>query len=265
VFEPQRDLNQLTAQIGALLDGMFGTVPPEFAAMKAIADQADALLRSTDAPYHDRDHTLLVVGAGIDLLDAWHQARRPLTSRQACSFFASLFLHDIGYIRGILEPSVAVCEDGCGGTLTPPKGASDAYMAKWHVDRGRQFAASVCASLDTDLIDACIERTRFPVPDHQDYLRTDDLPALCRAADLLGQITDNAYLKKSDALLAELRESGSPDADSHENPAHLRAAFPRFYRARVAPVVDPLRELICGTEAGRRRWARLEWTIHHAN
>jgi hypothetical protein len=62
--------------------------------------------------------------------------------------------------------------------------------------------------LDTAEIEANIEHTRFPVPDEEQHEPTDDFSGLVRAADLIGQLADINYLRKTAALFSEFREIG---------------------------------------------------------
>ena len=47
--------------------------------------------------------------------------------------------HDIGYLRGICAGDTAehFVIDAAGNTVTPPRGASDAFLTPYHVERGK--------------------------------------------------------------------------------------------------------------------------------
>ena len=51
-------------------------------------------------------------------------------------------LHDIGYMRGVLngDTETEFVVDGNGKKITLPRGASDAALAPYHVDRSKLFA-----------------------------------------------------------------------------------------------------------------------------
>ena len=52
-------------------------------------------------------------------------------------------------------------------TVAPPPGATDAFLTPYHVDRAKIYIHERYDNeegLDTDIIAANIERTRFPVP-----------------------------------------------------------------------------------------------------
>jgi hypothetical protein len=55
--------------------------------------------------------------------------------------------------------------------------------------------------IDTAEIEANIEHTRFPVPEDEEHRSTDDFPGLVRSADLIGQLADNNYLRKTIRLV----------------------------------------------------------------
>jgi len=51
-------------------------------------------------------------------------------------------LHDIGYMRGVLsgDTETEFVVDGNGKKVTLPRGASDAALTPYHVDRSKLFA-----------------------------------------------------------------------------------------------------------------------------
>ena len=64
-------------------------------------------------------------------------------------------------------------------------------------------------------------------------------PALVRAADLIGQLADPAYLRKLAALYFELHEIGIAEKMGCQDPADLAEQYPRFFWTRVEPYVGP--------------------------
>ena len=86
-------------------------------------------------------------------------------------------------------------------------------MTPYHIARSQlfvreRFSKAVLSHLDTAEIEAYIEHTRFPVPEEEQHAPTDDFPGLLRAADLIGQLADINYLRKTSALFSEFRETG---------------------------------------------------------
>ena len=74
--------------------------------------------------------------------------------------------------------------------------------------RARALWQGALSHLDTLVIEPNIEHTRFPVPKDEQHRDTGDFPGLLRAADLIGQLADINYLRKTSALFNEFRETG---------------------------------------------------------
>src|SRR5262249_26243208 len=102
----------------------------------------------------------------------------------------------------------------------------------------------VLIHLDTAEIEANIEHTRFPVPEEEQHAATDDFPGLLRAADLIWQLADINYLRKTAALFNEFRETGISSKLKFNSAADLRVNYPQFFWQMVQPyIVDALRYL----------------------
>ena len=89
--------------------------------------------------------------------------------------------------------------DAAGNTVAAPRGATDAFLAPWHVERGQLFVRRRCAAvpgLDVERLCRAIELTRFPVPEDRDHAGAETEAGLVRAADLIGQLADPAYPRK---------------------------------------------------------------------
>ena len=126
--------------------------------------------------------------------------------------------------------------------------ATDASMTPYHVARSKLFVrerfGKALVHLDTAEIEVNIEHTRFPVPEEEEHEPTDDFPGLVRAADLIGQVADINYLRKTAALFNEFRETGMSKKLNYNSAADLRANYPQFFWQRVQPyTVDALRYL----------------------
>jgi hypothetical protein len=107
-----------------------------------------------------------------------------------------------------------------------------------------RFSKAVLSHLDTAEIEAYIEHTQFPVPAEEQHAPTDDFPGLLRAADLIGQLADINYLRKTSALFSEFRETGISTKLNFNSAADLRANYPHFFWQIVRPyLVDALRYL----------------------
>ena len=183
--------------------------------LSSLARSTMECLGRTDALYHNLEHTLLVTLVGRDILRG-----RTLTERiEAADYdhlIAACLLHDIGYVRGILKGDTKThfVIDESGRTVTLPRGASDAALTPYHVNRSKIFVherLGKSPTLDADRLARAIEATRFP-PGHID----DDLePTLVQAADLIGQLGDPLLCKKGERVVLRVR------GNRHESAARI--------------------------------------------
>jgi hypothetical protein len=102
------------------------------------------LIASSDALYHDCQHTALVTLCVQDILRGRRIERVVTPSDWGHTVLAAL-THDIGYVRGICPGDTAehFVIDSVGNTVTPPRGTSDAFLAPYHVERGKSWSGSV--------------------------------------------------------------------------------------------------------------------------
>jgi hypothetical protein len=172
------------------------------------------------------------------------------------------FLHDIGYVRGVVKGdsnnSFAVNEEGMKVALS--RGASDAALGPYHVDRSKIFARqrlARSAALDAERVARAIELTRFPsnrVPNGVDEEREG---RLVQAADLIGQLGDPLYPKKANALFQEFEEMGVNRQLAYETPADLVERYPDFYWSSVSPHLTEAIGYLNVTTRGRQWVANL--------
>ena len=111
--------------------------------------------------------------------------------------------------------------------------------------------------IDTREIEANIEHTRFPVPEHEQHSSTADCPGLLRAADLIGQLADINYLRKASALFAEFRETGLSEKLGYDGPDDLWAAYPAFFWKAVCPYIGDALRYLRVTQEGKQWIANL--------
>jgi hypothetical protein len=217
-----------------------------------ILDEAARLvierLASSDALYHDCQHTALVTLCMQDILRG-RRLEHVVSPNDWFHTILAALNHDIGYVRGICPGDTAehfVIDDD-GHTVTPPRGASDAFLTPYHVERGKIMVRHRFAPvpyIDGERIAAAIELTRFPVPDDDDHAATDTEAGLVRAADLIGQMADPLYPRKLNALFHEFAETGFNAKLGYENPADLVDHYPQFYWGKVERYIgDALRYL----------------------
>jgi hypothetical protein len=242
---------------------------------RAHTDQAErlgALARSTieclgrsDALYHNFEHTLLVTLVGREILQGLTLSQRIEPADYSHIIIACL-LHDIGYMRGILSGDTE-CEfivDGSGRKVVLDRGASDAALAPYHVDRSKLFAAERLGKspdIDAGRIARAIEFTRFPCTSSQ----TEDAePALVQAADLIGQLGDPMYSKKANALYSEFEEVGMNRQLGYSSPADLIDKYPSFYWNSVSKHLDQGVKYLNLTASGRQWIANLHHHVYCA-
>ena len=147
-----------------------------------------------------------------------------------------------------------------GSLVTLPAGATDASLTPYHIDRAKLFVRERFGGnkiLDTSIIEANIEHTRFPFPDEKDYQNTDDFPGLLRSADLIGQMADINYMRKISALYFEFQETGENARFGYANAAELRAGYPRFFWKMVSPFLDDAIRYLRVTQDGKQWIANL--------
>ena len=236
----------------------FSNRKPEYAAyIGGAARLVLERLGNSDALYHDVEHTMMVTSVGQQILRG-RLLSEALTPEDWLHYTCALLVHDIGYVRGACKGDGAndVVVDDNGGRVTPPRGASDAFLAPYHIERGKIYARE--RFKDSDYVDEeriahSIELTRFPVPAEDDYLETKSEAALVRAADLIGQLADPFYHRKVNALYYEFAEIGMTEKLDYHSPADVVEKYPEFFWNCVQPYIQPaLRYLELTTEG--KQW-----------
>jgi hypothetical protein len=224
---------------------------------------------NSDALYHNVEHSMLVTMAGHDILIG-RALVRPTTADDYANFIMACLIHDIGYVRGVVQGDEddSFVADVTGRTVRLPRGASDAALAPYHVDRSKLFALERLDS--TERLDAArsaraIEYTRVPyaTPSSDDDLNEEE-GLLLRAADLIGQLGDPNYMKKSNALFYEFEEIGLNKTLGYETPADIVYKFPQFYWTNVAPQIQTAIRYLNVTSSGRQWIANLYGNVFRA-
>ena len=140
------------------------------------------------------------------------------------------------------RPQYSLRESDAGSAPTANRSAESFHTYSGSTALGNFEIGS--SHLDATEIEANIEHTRFPVPKDEEYSPTDDFPGLLRAADLIGQLADINYLRRTSALFHEFRETGMSEILKYNSAADLRANYPRFFWEVVRPYIgDALRYL----------------------
>lgn len=224
-------------------------------------------LLNCDCPYHDIAHTILVTDVGQTILRGRQIARGDLSPHDWIQAVVAMFFHDIGYLRNLLPEDTAedCLIDLADQRVVLPKGSTDAFMAPYHVTRGTMFVRERFAHddvIDTELVNACIEMTRFPVPPQSEYQETDTLAGLVRAADLIGQMADPQYPQKLPRLFTEFVETGEANRLGFAHVDDLRKSFPEFFYREVQPYIGDGVAYLKRTQEGHAWIANLYHHLH---
>ena len=167
--------------------------------------------QKADLSYHNFEHTLLATQCYIDLAAGRinHGAKPAFTDRQFSLGFASIMLHDCGYLK---------TEDDVSGT--------GAKYTNTHVDRSCDLASTFLPEMgctEAEIsgvrnailctgITSQIELLTFQHPEER------VTGCMVATADYLGQMADPAYPSKLPCLFAEFEESN----DFNNVPAEKR-------------------------------------------
>jgi hypothetical protein len=229
-----------------------------------VAERLGSLARSTieclgrsDALYHNFEHTLQVTLVGRDILRGRVLSER-IEPQDYDQLIVACLLHDIGYVRGVLrgDTGTEFVIDAAGRTVNLQRGASDAALGPYHVDRSKLFVFERLGgspTLDATRVAEAIELTRFPARLDPDKERAKLEPKLVQAADLIGQLGDPFYPRKANALYAEFEEIGMNRQLGYSSPADLIDKFPAFYWNSVSiHLADGLKYL--NLTASGRQW-----------
>jgi hypothetical protein len=223
---------------------------------------------SSDALYHNVEHTMLVTLAGHDIFKG-RALLMPSTPADYSNFIVACLTHDIGYVRGIVkgDEDDGYVVDGTGRKVSLPRGSSDAALAPYHVERSQLFVLDRVAAieeLDGARIARAIGFTRFPYSSPTDEKEIDEEGSLLRAADLIGQLGDPHYLRKTNALYYEFEEIGLNKQLGYESPADLVDKYPQLYWDSISPHIQAAIRYLNVTSSGRQWIAGLYSNVFRA-
>ncbi len=248
--------NALSEHLALTYRQTFGSREPRFAeVIEASARLTIERIVGSDALYHDSGHTALVTLVAQDILRG-RFLQQGVTPEDWLHMILAALYHDIGYVRGVCsgDRAHAFVIDAQGTTIGLPRGASDAALTPYHVERSK---LAVQERFGThDLVDAgrvirAIELTRFPVPEDGEHHETGTEAGLMRAADLFGQLGDPLYPRKLNALFHEFAEVGLDAQLGYDCPADLAERYPAFFWSTVEPVIGDAVRFLDLTVEGR--------------
>ena len=224
----------LADHLSALYDRAFGRREPNYGEIiREGAQLVCECLSLSDALYHNAEHTAFVTMVGQDILRG-RRLMETVSPEDWLHFTFATLAHDIGYVRGICagdRPGAYVI-NAKGEVFSPPRGASDASLGPYHIDRSKIAVMERFAGhpvIDAERIARAIESTRFPVPADEDHRETKTEAGLVRAADLIGQLADPFYPRKLNALFHELDEIGCARQFGYQSPADITEKYPSFF------------------------------------
>lgn len=240
---------------------MFGPEEPTYPAkLNLAARMVLEVIANSDAPYHNVQHTMLVTLVGQEILRGKHlqEMQRP---EDWFHYTIALLCHDIGYVRGVCSGDTAhsFVIDEAGNRITPPRGATDAFLTPYHVDRGKIFVrerGGPSPFIDEERVARAIELTRFPIPDTTDHQEINTEAGLVRAADLIGQLADPRHLQRLSSLYSEFVETGTDKILGIDSAADLADQYPKFYWNAVQPYIKDAISYLELTQDGG------EWLAH---
>ncbi|KAA0107819.1 metal-dependent phosphohydrolase [Methylobacterium sp. P1-11] len=240
----------------------FGSCEPRFTeVIEASARLTIERIVGSDALYHDGDHTALVTLVAQDILRG-RFLDKGITPEDWLHMILAALSHDIGYVRGVCSGNRAnaFVIDAQGTTIGLPRGASDAALTPYHIERSKLAVQERFGT--NDLVDAqrvirAIKLTRFPVPADDEHRETGTEAGLTRAADLIGQLGDPLYPRKRNALFHEFAEVGMADQLGYAGPADLAERYPAFFWGKIEPVIGDAIRFLDLTVEGRSWVANL--------
>jgi hypothetical protein len=253
---PELSAEALGSYLSSDLDLRFGSTEAELTELiPSVARLALECIGNSDSLYHNVEHTMLVTLVGYDIMKG-RSLLMPTSASDYAHLLVACLFHDIGYVRGILtgDDEAGYVTDDKGGKVKLERGASDAALTPYHVDRSKLFAIDRLARMD--LIDAArvaraIEYTRFPSSTEPDEQNGEE-GSLVRAADLIGQLGDPHYLRKANALYYEFEEIGMNRQLGYQSPADLTDLYPQFYYNSVSPYIQTAIRYLNVTSSGRQ-------------
>jgi len=168
-------------------------------------------------------------------------------------------------MRGVLsaDTETEFVVDERGKKVTLPRGASEAALSPYHVDRSKLFALERLGNLptiDASRVMTAIEMTRFPAIMDHSRLGGSVEPKLVQAADLIGQLGDPMYSRKPNALYSEFEEIGMNRQLGYSSPADIIDKYPGFFWNSVSDHIEDGIKYLNMTVSGRQWIANLH---HH--
>src|SRR5246127_3074513 len=129
-------------ELRTMYERTYGTMEPGYpGVISFVAQLALENIATSDAAYHDVNHTIMVTLVGQEILRGKHITQGGITPRDWLHFMVSLLCHDIGYVRGVChgDGEGRYVMNARGETTELPPGATDAALTPYHVNRSKLF------------------------------------------------------------------------------------------------------------------------------
>ena len=129
-------------ELRTMYERTYGILEPDYPTIISFAAQlALENIASSDAAYHDVNHTMMVTLVGQEILRGKHISVGGVTPRDWLNFILSLLCHDIGYVRGVCrgDGDGSYVANLTGDKVSLPEGATDASLTPYHVNRSKLF------------------------------------------------------------------------------------------------------------------------------
>lgn len=243
----------------------YGSLKPNYTEIIAwAANMALENIANSDTLYHNVEHTILVTLVGQEVLQGKHRREGSVSCEDWLNLIISWLCHDIGYIKGVCRTDRTIERMYATGLddmmIHLPFGATDASLTPFHIDRGKLFIDERFGNhhvINAQMVKCNIELTRFPVPADEEHSDIVNYPGLVRAADLIGQLSDQRYLQKLPALFYEFQETGVTKTLGYNSPDDLRKNYPAFYWNVVFQYIQPALHYLELTLLGKQIIANL--------
>ena len=117
---------------------------------------------------------------------------------------------------------------------------------------GRSAPAARSQATVNEWLPKSVDFEAFKKPASVSSLNRLHHPGLLRAADLIGQLADINYLRKTPALFAEFQETGAIEKLGYQTSDDLRAAYPAFFWQAVRPYIGDALRYLRVTQEGKQ-------------
>lgn len=180
--------------------------------------------KACNTEYHNLEHTMDAFIASVRLLDGYNLENKKLSDTLATNLLIATLLHDTGYIQESWD------NEGTGAKFTSNHVQRSISFLEKHgpafklEERQVQSIARLikCTGLSTDL-------QSIPFDSHEEKIAG----CMLGTADIIGQMSNRAYLEKLLFLYYEFKEANIPGLDSEFDILKNTIAFYKITKDRM--------------------------------